>query len=121
MIDNDRATIMLRAMVSAAKADGRAGGEHGQRILARLDEAGAAPAARQLVIDELARPLDLDGLVATVGSQTLAVQVYAASLLAIAVATPAEASYLRQLGERLGLEPAFTRELHRRLGIAPVV
>jgi uncharacterized membrane protein YebE (DUF533 family) len=119
VIDNERASVMLRAMIQAVKAGGRSEAEHRQRIIARLDEAGAEPAARQFVIDEMARPLDLDALVAAVRSQTMAVQVYAASLFAIAVETPAEASYLRRLGERLGLDPAFTRELHRSLGIAP--
>jgi uncharacterized membrane protein YebE (DUF533 family) len=119
VIDNDRATIMLRAMINAVKADGLVDAERGRRILTRLDEAGAEPAARQFVIAELARPLDLDGLVATVSSQTMAVQVYAASLFAIAGETPAQAAYLRQLGERLALEPSFIRELHRSLTRVP--
>ena len=119
MIDNDRATILLRAMINAVKSDGQTTAERGRQIIARLEEAGAEPAARQFVIDEMARPLDLDGLVAAVRSQTMAVQVYAASLFAIAAERPAEVGYLRQLGERLGLDPEFTRQLHRSLATAP--
>lgn len=115
VIDNDRATVLLRAMINAVKADGEIDAERGRRIMARLGEADAEPAARQFVIDEMARPLDLDGLVGAVSSQSMAVQVYAASLFAIAADTPAEVHYLRQLGERLGLDAAFTRQLRQDL------
>lgn len=119
VIDNDRATILLRAMINAVKSDGQTTAERGRQIIARLEEAGAEPAARQFVIDEMARPLDLDGLVAAVRSQTMAVQVYPASLFATAAERPAEVGYLRQLGERLGLDPEFTRQLRRSLATAP--
>jgi len=119
VIDNDRATILLRAMINAVKSDGRTTAERGRQIIARLEKAGAEPAAQQFVIDEMARPMDLDGLVAAVRSQTMAVQVYAASLFAIAPKTPAQVGYLRQLSERLGLDPEFTRQLHRSLATAP--
>jgi len=115
VIDNNRATVLLRAMINAVKADGAIDAARGRRIMARLDEAGAEPEARQFVIDEMARPLDLDGLVDEVSSQSLAVQVYAASLFAIAADTPAEVHYLRRLGERLGLDAAFTRHLRQSL------
>ena len=119
VIDNDRATIMLRAMITAVKADGTIDGARRRRIMARLEEAGAEPEARQFVIEEMARPMDLEALVAAVHSRAAAVQVYAASLFAIAVDTPAEIDYLRRLGDRLGLDPGFTRQLHQSLAVPP--
>ena len=90
-----------------------------ERALGDQEQPGAEPAARRFVIDEMARPIDLDGLVVAVDTPRLAVQVYAASLFAIAAETTAEASYLRRLGDRLGLDPAFRRELHLHLKLAP--
>lgn len=119
VIDNDRAALMLRAMINAVKADGEIDAERSRRIMERLDEAGAEAEARRFVIDEMARPMDLDALVGAVNSQTVAVQVYAASLFAIAVDTPAEVDYLRELGARLGLDPGFTRQLHQSLALTP--
>jgi uncharacterized membrane protein YebE (DUF533 family) len=119
VIDNDRAALMLRAMINAVKAGGEIDAERGRQIMARLDEAGAEAEARRFVIDEMARPIDLDALVGAVNSQTVAVQVYAASLFAIAVDTPAEVDYLRELGARLGLDPGFTRQLHRSRAPTP--
>ena len=46
----------------------------------------------------------------------VAAQVYAASLLAIQVDTPAERDYLRGLAQRLGLAPDVVGQLHAALG-----
>ena len=58
---------------------------------------------RRFVEAELAKPADLDAIVREATTPELAIQVYAASLLAIEVDTPAERSYLRTLADRLGL------------------
>jgi uncharacterized membrane protein YebE (DUF533 family) len=42
-------------------------------------------------------------------------EVYAASLFAIDVDTEAEAAYMRQLAQGLGLNPTLVRELHASL------
>jgi uncharacterized membrane protein YebE (DUF533 family) len=63
--------------------------------------------AKEFVIAEMQKLMDLDALVrAAVGRSRLGARLYAVSLLAIEVGTPAEREYLRSLGERLGLNPA---------------
>ena len=49
-----------------------------------------------------------------------AAQVYAASLLAVNVDTPAERAYLRDLSRKLGLDDQVVASLHSVLG-APAV
>jgi uncharacterized membrane protein YebE (DUF533 family) len=110
-----RAVVLLRAMISAAKADGQIDGREMERIMARLDELGADQEARDFVLAELRRPLDLEGLAGEVDAPDLAAEVYAASLLAIEVDTEAERSYLRRLAARLGLAPEVVQQLHRQL------
>ena len=111
------ALLMLRAMISAAKADGQIDQGEMERILGKLSEAGSDPEARDFVLSEMRRPLDLDGLVAGVRTPQQAAQVYAASLLAIDVDTPAEKDYLDRLARALNLPPQATAHMHGALGV----
>jgi len=112
------AELVLKAMINAAKADGQIDKSEIQRILGKLEAAGADSDARDFVIDEMNKPLNLDGIVAA-GRQSpqLAAQVYAASLLAIEVDTAAERQYLQQLAGGLGLSPEVTTRLEKTVGL----
>jgi uncharacterized membrane protein YebE (DUF533 family) len=113
----DTALLMLRAMISAAKADGQIDQGEMDRILSKLSEAGSDPEARDFVLSEMRGPLDLDRLVAGVRTPQQAAQVYAASLLAIDVDTPAEKDYLDRLARTLNLPPQATAHMHGALGV----
>jgi uncharacterized membrane protein YebE (DUF533 family) len=113
--DPGRATVMIRAMITAAKADGEIDPQERQRILGRLEDAGAGEDAQAFVRDELAKPVDVAAIVAAVDSPHAAVEVYAASLFAIDVDTPAEDAYMRQLAASLRLDPVLVRSLHQSL------
>lgn len=111
------ALLSLRAMVQAAKADGTIDATEQQRILGKLQEAGADAEAQAFVAQEMAKPLDLAGLLRDVPNQQRAAEVYAASLLAIEVDTPAERTYLQRLAEGLGLDADVVQRLHASLGV----
>lgn len=113
--ENGRATVMIRAMITAAKADGEIDPQERQQILGRLEQAGADPEEQAFVRDEMARPADMDAIVGAVDSPHTALEVYAASLFAIDVDTPAEKTYMRHLAQGLRLDPAMVRELHASL------
>ena len=112
-----RAELLLRAMINAAKADGQIDGTEMNNILGKLDEAGAGQETKDFVLAEMRRPLDLDGLVAGVTSPDLAAAVYAASVMAIRVDTPAEETYLGQLANRLQIPPQVRASLDASLGV----
>jgi uncharacterized membrane protein YebE (DUF533 family) len=64
------------------------------------------------------KPLDTQPLMAAAkGRPTLAAQIYAASLLAIEVDTPAEKRYLDQLAAGLGLKPEVTQRIRDMVGL----
>ena len=107
--------LMIRAMITAAKADGEIDPQEQQKILGRLEEAGADPEAQAFVRDEMASPANLQTIVSAVDSPHTAIEAYAASLFAIDVDTPAEAAYMRQLAQGLGLNPTLVQELHASL------
>jgi uncharacterized membrane protein YebE (DUF533 family) len=110
--------LILKAMVNAAKADGRIDESEMSRILGKIQEAGGDRGGLDFLRAEMARPMDTDGLVAAArGSPQLAAELYAASLLAIEVDTPAERDYLERLATALELEPAVTEQLHRSAGV----
>jgi uncharacterized membrane protein YebE (DUF533 family) len=113
--EQGRAMLMIRAMIAAAKADGEIDPQERQKILGRLEEAGADPEAQAFVRDEMARPADLQTIVSAVDSPHTAIEAYAASLFAIDVDTPAEVAYMRQLAQGLGLNPTLVQELHASL------
>jgi uncharacterized membrane protein YebE (DUF533 family) len=57
----------------------------------------------------------VESLVSRVSDPVLAAEVYAASVAAIDVDTPAEHGYLTLLAGRLGLEQALVDDIHRRV------
>jgi uncharacterized membrane protein YebE (DUF533 family) len=112
------AAIVLKAMINAAKADGQIDSGEIKRIVGKLQETGMGAEAQQYVMSEMQKPIDTAGLVAAAKSQpALAAQVYAASLLAIEVDTPAEKKYLDQLETGLGLQPEVTQRIKDMVGL----
>ena len=117
MQDEVSAELLLRAMINAAKADGQIDGAEMNAILAKLDESGAGQEAKDFVLNEMRRPLDMDGLVAGARTPDLAAAVYAASTMAIKIDTQAEQTYLAQLASRLGIPAQVRASLDASLGV----
>jgi uncharacterized membrane protein YebE (DUF533 family) len=117
-VDDGRAQLLLHAMINAAKADGQIDGAEMNRIMGKLDEAGADQEAKDFVLTEMRGPLDVDGLAAAArGAPDVAAAVYAASVMAIRIDTEAERTYLDQLAGRLGLAPSVRANLDASLGV----
>ena len=114
-----KATLLLRAMIAAAKADGQIDTAEMNRIVGKLHAAGDEPEARDFVLKEMSAPLDLDALVKGVASQQEGVEVYAASLLAIEVDTPAEKEYMARLATALNLPQPLVEHVHGAVGMKP--
>jgi uncharacterized membrane protein YebE (DUF533 family) len=112
-----RAMVILQAMIQAAKSDGQIDAAEQQRILGKIEEAGATTAVQEFVCAEMSRPLDLKALLREVSTPQMAAEVYTASLLAIEVDTPAERDYLCQLAQGLGLDEGAVQRLHLTLGV----
>ncbi len=110
--------LVLKAMVNAAKADGRIDESEMSRILGKIQEDRADQVELDFLRAEIGKPMDTDSLVAAArGNPQLAAELYAASLLAIEVDTPTEKDYLAQLAAALDLAPEVTEQLHRSAGL----
>jgi uncharacterized membrane protein YebE (DUF533 family) len=104
---------ILRAMIAAAKADGHIDATEQQRIFGKLDELELDTEEKAFVIDELRKPLDIDAVVAAATTPELALEIYAASVLAIDPDDPAEQAYLAMLASRLKLDPGLKHAVEK--------
>ncbi len=112
------AELIVKAMINAAKADGKIDPGEVKRIVGKLQEDGIQEGDQQYLIAEMQKPMETEQLIAAAqGRQDVAAQIYAASLLAIEVDTPAEKAYLEQLATGLGLAPEVTQQIRGYAGV----
>ena len=111
---NAAAGLMLRAMLQAAKCDGRIDDAEKQKILSALGD--ATPEEMAFVNRELSSPVDVQGLARQV-PKGMENQIYAASVMGIDLDSQAEAQYLGALCSALGMGPQQANAIHAQLGI----
>ena len=108
-----QAQVMLRAMVSAAKADGKIDADEQKKIIEHLGEVSDEDA--EMVRNELQAPLNLQGLIDSVPAG-MEQQVYLMSLLAIDLDSKEEAVYLDKLARGLNISHQVSNVIHEKLG-----
>lgn len=106
---------LVRAMIAAARADGRLDAQESQAIFQRIENLELSQSNKTLLIEEMGQPVDMDALVRSAKTPEVAAEIYVASLLAIEVDTPAEQSYLNMLAARLKLPNELVQELHQQV------
>ncbi|WP_054032120.1 tellurite resistance TerB family protein [Desulfatitalea tepidiphila] len=110
--------LVLKAMINAAKADGRIDEDEIQRIVGKLQEAGAGAEEQRYVLTQMQKPMETDELIlAGRRRPELAVEIFAASLMAIEVDTPAERAYMAELASGLGLAPDVIKKVEQMVGL----
>ncbi len=113
---NDKLGLLLiRAMIAAARADGRLDAQESQVIFQRIEFLGLDSASQNVVVQEMGQPVDMDAIVNSATSPEVASEIYIASLLAIDVDTVAEKAYLGMLAARLQLPPQLVTELDNQV------
>ena len=104
--------LMLRAMITAANADGHIDENERQRIYQQVDDFDLTIKDKASLFDELRRPLSLQELVKAVPNSQTAIEVYAASLLAIDEQQTASQDYLSRLASSMSLPPELIKAVH---------
>ena len=102
-------------MIEAAKSDGTLNDAKREKLTGQLGGDSDAEKAAFLRA-EMAKPVHVDALVIEMPSG-LGPQVYVMSLLAIDLASQAEAEYLRGVFKGLGMDPASITDVHARRGV----
>lgn len=118
--EDEFALTLVRAMISAAKADGHIDDEERQKIVGRLNLSGLGSDAEEFLSRELQQPLNLDELVAAVQTDAQKVELYTASRLAINADTRAERGYLNLLAGRLSLPDELVDQIDATVDEATV-
>jgi uncharacterized membrane protein YebE (DUF533 family) len=107
---------LVRAMIAAAKADGKIDAEEKEAIFGKLETMNLSSEEKAWVFDELSSPLDINAVVARADTPEHATEIYAASLVAITADTAAERAYLDALASKLRLDAGLVAEIHKAAG-----
>lgn len=106
---------LVRAMIAAARSDGRLDAQESQAIFQKIESMGLDSDNQNLLVQEMGQPVDIDAIVNSARSPEVAAEIYIASFLAVDVDTDAEKSYLGMLAARLQLPPQLVTELENQV------
>jgi uncharacterized membrane protein YebE (DUF533 family) len=106
---------LVRAMIAAARADGKLDAKESRTIYQRIESLGLDPEDQALLVAEMSHSVDMDAIVNSATSPEVAAEIYVASMMAIDVDTADEKSYLAMLAARLKLPPELVTELNRQV------
>jgi uncharacterized membrane protein YebE (DUF533 family) len=108
-----RSRALLRAMISAARADGHVDQAEGARISAEVRRQGLESEWAGFMLEEMGRALDVREVAREADSPEAAAELYLASVLVIDLDDARERVYLNELARALGLDPELARRLER--------
>ena len=112
-LDDERARLLVRAMVNAAKADGQLDRAEQDAILGQLGDVTQEEV--DFLKKEFGTPLDVRDFTWSV-PLGLEEQVYGFSLMAMRLDERKEANYLKELAHGLRMQPDDCNALHQRFG-----
>lgn len=112
-LSDNKALLLIRAMIAAANSDGEISPDERARIIAKLDESGADADDHRVIEKELQNPRPLDDLLREVDDPQTAQQFYLASRAAVAGTNEVQKSYLSYLRQRLNLPEAEVAEIEQ--------
>ncbi len=107
------AGVMLKAMLQAAKSDGRIDAAEQKALMENLGDAG--PDDMEFVNQVMQAPVDAKALAREV-PQGAEAQTYAMSLIACDLDSDAEAQYLNSFAVALGLQENTVNQIHAQMG-----
>lgn len=104
--------LIIRAMITAAMSDGHIDSSEQMRIFDHADKLPLTNADKAALFDELRNPQPVRQIVAAAREPALAVEVYAASLLAIDELTFEGQTYLKRLATMMNLPYELVDAIH---------
>ena len=110
--------LLLRAMIAAAASDGHLNSAERSRILEEAERLQLSRQDKTRFFDELQNPPGMQQIVAEASNPGTAVEVYAASLIAIGEYRPGDLAYLRSLAMALELPAELVELVHQQVAEA---
>lgn len=119
-VNGDFALSLIRIMIAAARADGHVDDAERARIHDKLALSGLGKEAITFLDEELSKPVDMDGIIATASSEAQKVEMFTAARLAIEPDSRAERGFLDLLAGRLGLPDPLVDHIEATVAAAKV-
>jgi uncharacterized membrane protein YebE (DUF533 family) len=111
----DHSHAVLRALIAAAKADGRIDDAEKQMISTEIGKHTDDPDLQQWLDEEVARPLDAnDVALSATNDPAIAAEMYLASVMLVNDQGEAERNYLDELAVALKIEPELQVHLEQQ-------
>lgn len=105
---------VLRALIAAAKADGRIDAQEKQMISTEIGRHTDDPDLQQWLDDEVAKPLDANEVAQSATDPGIAAEMYLASVMLVDDQQDAERAYLDELAAALNLDPQLQVHLEQQ-------
>lgn len=110
----DHSHAVLRALIAAAKADGRIDDAEKQMISTELGRHTDDPELQQWLDNEVARPLDAANVAEAATDPAIAAEMYLASVMLVDDQQDSERSYLDELAAALQIDPDLQVHLEQQ-------
>ncbi|WP_223593152.1 tellurite resistance TerB family protein [Pseudomonas sp. A-R-19] len=105
---------ILRALIAAAKADGRIDDAEKQMISTEIGRHTDDPQLQQWLDDEVAKPLDANEVAQSATDPAIASEMYLASVMLVDDQQDAERNYLDELAAALQIDPELQVHLEQQ-------
>ncbi|MGH2292307.1 MULTISPECIES: tellurite resistance TerB family protein [Pseudomonas] len=110
----DHSHAILRALIAAAKADGRIDEQEQQLIYAEIKRHTSDPQLQQWLDEEVSKPLDAAEVAQSAQDPAMAAEMYLASVMLVDDQLPAERAYLDELAGALQIDPTLQVHLEQQ-------
>lgn len=110
----DHSHAILRALIAAAKADGRIDEQEEQLIYAEIKRHTSDPQLQQWLDEEVSKPLDAAEVAQSAKDPAMAAEMYLASVMLVGDQQGAERAYLDELAAALRLDPTLQVHLEQQ-------
>ncbi|MCY1413731.1 Inner membrane protein YebE [compost metagenome] len=111
---DDHSLAILRALIAAAKADGRIDEQEKQTIYAEISRHTEDPQLQAWLDQEVQRPLDAAEVAQSARDPGMAAEMYLASVMLVDDQQDAERTYLDELAYQLKLDPDLQAHLEQQ-------
>ena len=116
---DDFSTALFRAMVAAARSDGRLDIAERRALFEQIEKLELSEAERAELYAQIESPVTLEQVVASATTRERAIELYTASRLAIEPDSAAERGYLALLAARLDLSDELVASIEREVAGEP--
>ncbi|BBH45837.1 tellurite resistance TerB family protein [Pseudomonas sp. KU43P] len=110
----DHSHAILRALIAAAKADGRIDEQEETLIYAEIKRHTDDPQLQQWLDEEVSKPLDAAQVAQSAQDPAMAAEMYLASVMLVDDQQDAERAYLDELASALQIDPSLQLHLEQQ-------